>query len=123
MRKLQFNDWTITENAHSDYYACNGGYSIHFQAEYKSGVYTKILNVYDIYNKRCYMASRYHFKYINLVQAMGTALLRDGWLWDYKNQRPALESYKIHIRPYYEKCIELQLPLYDDAEFLHNLFN
>ena len=121
MKQLKFNDWIITENAGSDFYACNGLHSIHFTAEYKNGIYFNVSNYYDIHLNRCYTASRYLIKIIPLVGEMTFELLKNGWLWDYKNNVPALETYKKDIAPYYKKCMEKGISLYDDIDFLNDL--
>ena len=122
MKELKFNNWIIHENMPSDFYACNGGESIHFQAEYKCGTYFKILSYYDMHTKRCYTAERYHYKIIPLVRSMTFELLKNGFLWDYKCNCPALETYKKDIKPYYDKCMKLGLSLGNDENFLNDLF-
>lgn len=121
MLKLTINNWIIGENGHGLFIARNNDQVIIFQAEYKNGTYFKITSYCD--NNRCYTAERYFYKLIPLVQQFTFELLKNGSLWDYKNNVPALETYKKDIEPYYRKCIENNLPLYDDKQFLDQLFS
>lgn len=112
--------WKVFNDPHG-FRACKDGKVIWFTAEYKNGTYFKIKYYND--GTRNYYAERYFYKLIGTVQMLAFELLKQGMLWDYKNDCNALESYKKGIRPYYEKCIANNLPLYDDADFLNNLFN
>lgn len=120
MKELKVNEWYITQNSGSDFYACNGGYSIHFQGEYRNGSYFKILSYYDMHLKRCYTVQRYFYKIIPLVREMTFELLKNNMLWDYNRQCPALETYKKDMLPYYTKCTEKGLDIDPWFESLYN---
>lgn len=122
MKELKYKEWTIHENAGSQFYACNGTHTISFTAEYKGGTYTRIRSYCDVVKNRCYQSPRYTNKVVPLVQEMAFELLKHGMLWDYNNQCGALETYKRDIESYYRKCKALGLSLYDDTEFLDRLF-
>lgn len=121
MNKLKVDNWNITVNGCDQFVARSKDQVIIFQAEYKNGTYFKITSYCD--GNRCYTAQRYFYKLIPLVQQFTFELLKNGSLWDYKNNVPALVTYKKDITPYYNECIKKGLPLYGDAEFLHGLFN
>ena len=116
---LNIDGWNIYKETFG-FYCSNNGKTLVFYAEYKNGTYFKINSYFD--GKRVYQATKYHYKLIPLVQKMTFELLKNGHLWDYKNGCPALETYKKDIEPYYRKCKEKGLSLYDDTEFLDNLF-
>ena len=120
MKELHINDWKIVENAGSDFYACNGRNSIHFLAEYKGGLYFKILAYYNMQQKRCYSAQRYFYTIIPLVREFAFELLKRGMLWDYNKQVPALETYKKDMFAYYTKCKEKGLSVEPWLESLYN---
>lgn len=122
MKELKYNNWTIYSDTAPLYYACNGTHTISFLAEYRGGTYSKIRSYYDMMKNRCYQSPRYTNKVVPLAQDMTFELLKNGMLWDYNNQCGALETYKRDIEPYYRKCKALGLSLYDDTEFLDNLF-
>ena len=103
------------------FYCANNGKTLGFTAEYRNGLYSKLLSYYD--GKRAYHAQRYLIKMIPLVSKIAFELLKNNELWDEKNDCPALDTYKKDIEPYYRKCIDKGLPLYNDTEFLNNLFN
>lgn len=119
---MTLNGWNITENIHSNFTASNGIYKIIFNAEYRNGLYFNVLSYTDIKKNRSYKAYRYLIKPLNVVSDLSWELLKAGKLWDYKNQRPALETYKKDIKPYYDSCIKNGLPLYGDRAFLKELF-
>lgn len=117
---LKYNKWKITEPTTGDFYAANGDYNIHFQAEYKTGLYSKVLGYYDIKKDRYYSAQRFLYKFINIAQEMAFTLLQHGWLWDYKNNCPALKTYKKDMEPYYKKCLEKGLSV---SPWMKQLYN
>ena len=112
--------WNVYNETYG-FYCSNKGKTLVFQAEYRNGTYFKIDSYFD--GKRAYKAQRYFYKLIPLVQNITFELLKNGYLWDYKNDCPGLETYKKDIAPYYRKCKENGLSLYADAEFLDNLFS
>lgn len=120
MKELRINDWKIVENVGSGFYVCNGRNSIYFRAEYKGGLYFKILSYYSIQQKRCYTAERYFYKIIPIVRELAFELLKRGMLWDYNNQVPALETYKKDMFAYYSKCKEKGLSVEPWLESLYN---
>mgnify|MGYP004474848739 CR=1 FL=1 len=120
MNTLSYNGWKITESMPGDFYATNGKYNIHFQAEYKPGLYSKVLGYYDIKKDRYYSAQRFLYKFINLIQEMAFTLLQHGRLWDCKNNCPALKTYKKDMELYYKKCLEKGLSI---SPFLESLYN
>ena len=117
---ITVNGWNVYSEPHG-FYCANNGKTIWFTAEYRKGTYFNVKSYSD--GKRCYTAERYFYKLIPLVREMAFELLKAGKRWDYKNNRPALESYKKDIAPYYNKCKENGLSFYGDAEFLEILFN
>ena len=117
---LKYNQWKISEPTPGVFYATDGNYNIHFQTEYRTGLYSKPLGYYDIKNKRYYIAQRYLYKFTNLVQEMAFTLLQHGKLWDYKNNCPALKTYKKDMEPYYKKCLEKGLSVSQWMESLYN---
>lgn len=117
---LVVDGWNVYKETYG-FYCCNNGKTLLFEAEYKNGTYFKIKGYYD--GKRSYFAERYFYKLIPLVQKMTFELLKKDQLWDYKNDCPALETYKKYIEPYYRKCKENGLSLYNDADFLESLFD
>lgn len=115
-----FDGWNIYNETYG-FYCAKEGKTILFHAEYRKGLYWKIDGYYD--GKRSYQATRYLTKLQGLVRDMAFELLKNGCLWDEINDCPALDSYKKDIEPYYRKCKEKGLSLYNDAEFLDSLFN
>ena len=111
------NGWNVYNEPH-DFYCANNGKTIWFTAEYKNGTYFKIKSYSD--GKRTYIAERYFYKIIPLVQEMTFELLTNGYLWDYKNDCPGLDSYKKDMLPYYEKCKHKGL---ETSDFLESLYN
>lgn len=114
------NGWNVYQETYG-FYCANAGKTLVFNAEYRNGTYFKIKSYFD--GKRAYKAERYFYKLIPLVQEMTFELLKNNKLWDYKNDCPALVTYKKDIAPYYYKCKEKGLSLYNDTEFLESLFN
>lgn len=114
------NGWNVYNDPHG-FYCANNGKTLWFIAEYRNGTYFKIKSYFD--GKRVYQAEKYHYKLIPLVQAITFELLKNNALWDYKNDCPALETYKKDIEPYYRKCKKEGLSLYNDTDFLESLFN
>ena len=113
---ITVDGWNVYGESHG-FYCVNADKTLWFEAEYKNGTYFNIKSYYD--GKRVYTAQRYHYKFIPLVQEMTFKLLQAGKLWDYKNQCPALETYKKDMRPYYERCKEKGL---ETSLFLESLF-
>ena len=114
---LIYNGWNVYDNPHG-FYCVNNGKTLYFNAEYKGGTYFKINSYSD--GKRTYTAQRYLIKMIPTVQEMTFQLLQHGYLWDYKNNCPGLDSYKKDMQPYYQKCKEKGM---DTGEFLESLFS
>lgn len=112
--------WNVYEETYG-FYCANNGKTLVFEAEYRSGTCFRIKSYFD--GSRAYTAQRYFYKLIPLVQKMTFELLKNNKLWDYKNDHPGLDTYKKDIEPYYNKCKEKGLSLYNDAEFLESLFN
>lgn len=112
--------WNVYNEPHG-FYCSNNGQTLWFTAEYRKGTYFKIKSYFD--GKRCYTSERYFYKLIPLIQTITFELLKNDLLWDYKNDCPALETYKKDIEPYYRKCKENNLSLYKDTAFLESLFN
>ena len=110
------NGWNVYNEPHG-FYCVNNGRTIWFTAEYRNGTYFKIKSYSD--GKRNYTAERYFYKFIPLVQEMTFELLIHGYLWDYKNNKPGLDSYKKDMTPYYNRCKEkgLETSLFLDALF------
>ena len=111
------NGWNVYNDSHG-FYCTNNGKTLYFNAEYRNGTYFKINSYFD--GKRCYTAQRYLIKMIPLVQEMTFELLKRGYLWDYKNDVPALETYKKDMFPYYQKCKNKGL---ETSLFLETLYN
>lgn len=122
MKTIYFDGWKIEEITAPLYRARNDRYTIVFYAEYIRGVYAKIKNVYDEKTGRNYTAWRYLTKYAHIAQRAAFELLKAGKLYDYNNNVPALTTYKKDIAAYYKKCVQNNLPLYGDEEFLKELF-
>lgn len=117
---LKYNEWKISESTPDVFYATDGRYTIHFEAKYHNGLYSKVIRYYDTLMKREYSAQRYLYKFINLVQELAFTLLQHGRLWDYKNNCPALKTYKKDMEPYYKKCLEKGLSVSKWMESLYN---
>lgn len=100
---LNVDGWNVYNEPHG-FYCCNNGKTLWFTAEYRNGTYFKIKSYSD--GKRVYTAERYFYKLIPLVQEITFKLLQYDKLWDYKNDCPALETYKKDMFPYYQKCKE-----------------
>lgn len=113
---ITVDGWNVYAEPHG-FYCANAGKTLWFEAEYRGGMYFNIKSYYD--GKRAYTAQRYHYKFIPLVREITFKLLQMGKLWDYKNQCPALETYKKDMRPYYERCKEKGL---ETSSFLNSLF-
>lgn len=113
---ITVNDWNVYNESYG-FYACNNGKTIVFTAEYRNGTYFKIKSYFN--GKRAYTAQRYHYKLIPLVQEMTFALLQAGYLWDIKNDCPALETYKKDMLPYYNKCKETGMSI---APWIESLY-
>ena len=77
----------------------------------------KIKSYFD--GKRAYQAQKYHYKLIPLVQEITFELLKKDALWDYKNDCPALKTYKRDMYPYYAQSKEKNI---DPGLFLTGLF-
>ena len=122
MKKANILFYQVEEITAPLFRAINDDYIITFESEYKSGVYSKIKSVYNKKNNRAYTAQRYFYKFIGEIQTISNSMLRRGWLWDYKNNVPALQTYKKDIAPYYYKCKAAGLPVYKDQRFLEVLF-
>jgi hypothetical protein len=120
MRKIEpvliIDGWNVYQETYG-FYCANNGKTLVFEAEYRNGTYFKIKSYYD--GKRSYFAERYFYKLIPLVQNITFELLKNGCLWDNKNDRPALETYKKGMEAYYKKCKELGL---ETGDFLDNLY-
>lgn len=110
------NEWNVYHEPHG-FYCANNGKTIWFTAEYRNGTYFKIKSYSD--GKRHYISERYFYKLIPLVQEMTFNLLKNGYLWDYKNDCSALDSYKKDMFPYYQKCKEKGLEI---SLFLESLY-
>ena len=108
--------WNVYQETHG-FYCAKQGKTLWFDAEYRNGTYFKIKSYFD--GKRVYQAQKYHYKLIPLVQEMTFKLLVNGYLWDYKNDCPGLETYKKDMYPYYLKCKEKGM---NPGLFLTSLF-
>ena len=111
------NGWNVYNEPH-DFYCANNGKAIWFTAEYRNGTYFNIKSYSD--GKRCYTSKRYFYKIIPIVREMTFKLLQNGYLWDYKNDCPGLDTYKKDMRPYYEKCKQNGMKTSDFLESLYN---
>lgn len=111
------NGWNVYNETHG-FYCTRNGHTIWFTAEYKNGTYFKIKSFFD--GKRCYTSQRYFYKLIPLIQEITFQLLQHGFLWDYKNNVPALDTYKKDMFPYYQRCKERGM---ETGEFLESLYN
>ena len=111
------NSWTVYNEPHG-FYCVNNGKTIWFTAEYSNGTYFKIKSYSD--GKRIYKAERYFYKLISMVREITFELLKSGYLWDYKNDCPGLDSYKKDMRPYYETCKYKGM---ETNNFLESLYN
>ncbi len=87
IKLLNFN---VTSNGHY-FIAKNDEIELHFIAEYRLGLYSNVLKV--IRNGRVYQARRYHYKYVSIAQGLAYQLLINNVLWDYNNNRPAIDNY------------------------------
>ena len=114
---LTIDGWNVYNEPHG-FYCSNNGKTLWFTAEYRNGTYFQIKSYFD--GKRAYQAAKYHYKLIPLVQEITFKLLTKGVLWDYKNNCPALETYKKDMYPYYQKCKEKGL---ETSLFLDSLYS
>lgn len=103
---LKYNEWKISEPTPDVFYATDGRYTIHFEAGYRNGLYSKVIRYYDTLRKRQYSAQRFLYKFIRPVSDIAFILLKNGRLWDYENCCPALKTYKKDMEPYYNKCLK-----------------
>ena len=128
VNKICFNkplihwDWCIRQINGSRFTANNGEVTITFEAEYKNGLYYKIICVHNHDSNRTYSALRYFNKYYRHIVPISFVLFKKNYLWDYQNNQSALKTYKKDITPYYNRCKELGLSFYDDEPFIEELF-
>lgn len=123
MKIINYENYKIDCINGCDFTAFGKDYNIRFLAEYKKGCYSKVISIYDNDKKRCYKSQRYFYKFLPLISDITFELLKNGMLWNYEDNEPALKTYKKDIEPYYKECKEKGLSLYNDEEFLNNLFN
>ena len=66
----------------------NGYKSITFEVDYTTGLYYKIINLYN--NGRQYTAQRFLYKYTKLIGELSYKLLLNNSIWSYSHNVPAL---------------------------------
>lgn len=121
-KPFKYKEWDIEEVNNPKFRAINDEVIILFEAEYKNGLYYKIISVTTLKNNRTYTALRYFHKYYYYVMKIAFELLKNNYLWDYKNHQLAVDSYKKDLEPYYKSCKEVGLSFYDDEAFIEDLF-
>lgn len=91
---LLYLGWNIAEIGGGKFKAWRGnGYkSITFEVDYTTGLYFKIISLYD--NGRHYRAQRFLYKYLILVRELSYKLLLNNSVWSYAHNVPALALHK-----------------------------
>ena len=82
--------WYVAEIGGGKFKAWRGnGYkSITFEVDYTTGLYFKIIGLYN--NGRHYTAQRFLCKYITLIRELCYKLLLNNSIWSYSHNAPAL---------------------------------
>lgn len=105
--------WYISYLNGGEFIARRGNYLyIRFKAEYNNGLYFKIRSVN--YGDRNYTSERYFKRYISAISAISYWLLKNNYLWNYKDNEPALIKYKKDILSYWNECDKLGINKYNE---------
>ena len=86
--------WYVAEIGGGKFKAWRGnGYkSITFELDYTTGLYFKIISLYN--NGRHYTAQKFLHKYITLIRELSYKLLLNNSIWSYSHNAPALALHK-----------------------------
>ena len=86
--------WYVAEIGGGKFKAWRGnGYkSITFEVDYTTGLYFKIIDLYN--NGRHYTAQKFLYKYTTLIRELSYKLLLNNSIWSYSHNTPALALHK-----------------------------